>query len=303
MLVFHENPFTWDMSATNVSSHVLSVLVKDDKYNSLNVSSLQNYINLFITRDIKTLLKPSDNFMKEENGSMRYHKFGIKNGGEPMSFQIIPDTNKNVLFEINWRQGERPNTGGDNFVTVLPDFTSCKILDNGEETCDYDPYTVFIDSSLIPSAGEYYMGIASYSSSKHAVNGSHSLERRSCREGARSKRSCIEYKDPPPRPSPTPQGEYKIQIPGYDAETDVNYTVNSFTSPCMYWDEERENWTSQGCKVSVKHFAGVGGGEGRKLCFFYRALLKAENVMLAPWLSLILSSKHTRVYKACYFVN
>ena len=192
--------------------------------------------------------------MRRENGSMRYHKFDVKNAGQPMNFQIIPDPNKDALFEIHWRQGERPTKGSDNFVKVLPDFWSCKRFDNGDESCDYDPYTVFIDSSLIPTPGEYYMGIASYKASEAAVNGSRSRGRRSCWEGTRVRRSCIEYKDPPPRPSPTSQGEYKVIIPEYDAGTYVNYTVNSFSSPCMYWDEKSESWSSKGCKVSQDSF-------------------------------------------------
>ena len=246
MLVFLENPFTWDMTALAVSSHVLSVVLKDGKHGSLNVSSLKNDISLFISRDITTLPKSTENFMKGENGSMRYHQFDVKNAGEPMSFQIIPDVNKFALFEIHWRQRERPKTGGVDFVTILPNFTSCKILDNDDEKCEYDPYTVFIDSSLIPSPGDYYMGIASYKASKAAI----SRERRSCWDGTRVRRSCIEYKDPPPRPSPTPSGVYKVQMPEYDAENDINYTLTSFSSPCMYWDEKSENWTSKGCKVS-----------------------------------------------------
>lgn len=254
MIVFLDNPFTWDISAVNVYSHVLSVLIKDDEHNSLNISSLQNDISLFISRDVETLPKPTDNFVKSENGSMRYHKFDVENAGQPMSFKIIPDPKKDALFEIHWRQGERPTKGSDSYITILPDFASCKVFDNGDEDCEYDPYTVFIDSSLIPTSGEYYMGITSYKASKAAVNGSHSRKRRSCWEGTRVGRSCIEYKDPPPRPSPTPQGEYKVIIPEYDAGKYVNYTVNSFSSPCMYWDEKSESWTSKGCKVSQDGF-------------------------------------------------
>lgn len=240
----------------NVSSHVLSVVLKDENHDALNVSSLQNDINLFITRDVTKLPKPTDNFVKGGNGSMRYHKFDVKNVGEPMSFQIIPDLNKNTLFEIHWRQGERPKIGGDSFVTVLPDFSSCENPENSKEHCEYDPYAVFIDSYMLPVPGEYYMGIASYTVSKEVVNGLHSRERRSCWEGSRVKRSCIEFKDPPPQPSPTPQGkgEYKTQIPVYNAEKDINYTVNSFSSPCMYWSEKDEKWTSQGCKVRCLYF-------------------------------------------------
>ena len=263
--MFQDNPYTWDMTAVNVSSHILSVVLKDDSHDALNVSSLQNDINLFIARDVTTLPKPVENFMKGANGSMRYHKFDVENVGEPMSFRIMSELNENSLFEIHWLQGERPKLGGDNFVTVLPDFSSCKFLDNGEEHCEYDPYTVFIDSSLIAVPGEYYMGIASYKASK-AINGSHSRERRSCWEGTRVRRSCIEYKDPPPRPSPTPQGQekFKTQIPEYNAGSDINYTVNSFSSPCMYWDEKNENWTSKGCKVSHNPNNGI---ELVKSCF------------------------------------
>lgn len=250
MLTFLENPYTWDISSQNVSSHVLSVVLKDDKRNFINLSSLQNDIDLFITRDVKTLPKPTDNFVNGENEHMHYHKFSIRNAREPMSLQVIPDANKEALFEIHWRRGARPKSGEDNVVAVVPDFTSCRIQGNGLEQCEDDPYIVFIDASLIPLAGEYYLGIAKLPVSNASINGSNSRKRRSCVEGTRVKRSCIVYKDPPPKPSPTPQGEYKIQMPQYDANRDINYTFLSFSSPCLYWDEKSENWTSKGCKVS-----------------------------------------------------
>lgn len=249
MLVFPDNPFTWDNTAATISSHILTVMLKDNKQVELNVSSLQSEINLFISRDIESLTKPNPAFMNGENGSIAYHKFDIENVGEPNILQITPN-NDNALLEIYWRSGERPQIGSDHFVAVIPDFTSCTTLEDGHEICDYDPYTVFIDASLILTPGEYYMGIASYRVSKVDINSTQSRVRRSCSESDRVRRSCIKYKDPPPRPTTGPQGEYKIQIPEYDADKDINYTVNSFSSPCKYWDEKNETWTSKGCRVS-----------------------------------------------------
>ena len=249
MFVFPENPFTWDNTAATITSHVLTVMLKDEKQAVLNVSSLHNEINLFITRNVGSLTAPNPAFINGENGSIAYHKFDIENAGEPNILQITPK-NDNTLFEIYWRSEERPQIGDDHFVAVIPDFTSCTTLEDGYETCEYDPYTVFIDASLILTPGEYYLGIASYQVPKADVNGTQSRTRRSCSEGVRRRRSCIEYKDPPPRPTNGPQGEYKIQIPEYDADRDVNYTVNSFSSPCKYWDEKNETWTSKGCRVS-----------------------------------------------------
>lgn len=163
-----------------------------------------------------------------------------------MSFRIKPSKN-DVFFAIYWGYQERPEVGDHNLVTVLPDFSSCSVLDGSRETCEYDPYTVFISGSSIPRSGEYYLGIRSY----WASNGTRSRVRRSCFDGARIKRSCITYKDPPPRPTTDPRGEYKLQVPIYDADKDVNYTVNSFTSPCKFWDVKNETWSSKGCKVST----------------------------------------------------
>lgn len=231
-----------------ISSQVLTVLLKDNKQAVLEVSSLQNEISLFIPRNVESLTKPNPAFIKGENGSIAYHKFDIENVGEPKIIQITPNNN-DAVFEIHWRYGERPRVGGDHFVAVVPDFTSCTILENGYEICEYDPYTVFIKASLISIPGEYYMGIASYRASKLDINGTQSRRRRSCSEGVRVRRSCIEYKDPPPRPTTGPQDEYKIQIPAFDPERDINYTVHSFSSPCKFWDEKNETWTSRGCKV------------------------------------------------------
>lgn len=249
MLVFPDNPFTWDVTAATVSSHVLTLMLKDDNQAELNVSSLKNEISLFINRDVESLTKPNPVFMNGENGSMAYHQFNIENVGEPKILHITPN-NDDAFLEIYWSSGERPQIGSVHIVGVIPNFTSCTSHEDGQEICEYDPYIVFIDASLISTPGEYYMGIASYRVPNVDINGTQSRVRRSCSEGVRVKRSCIEYKDPPPRPTTAPQGEYKIQIPEYDAEKDINYTVNSFSSPCKYWDEKNETWTSEGCRVS-----------------------------------------------------
>ena len=224
-------------------------MLKDDKQTELHVSSLQNKISLFIPQNVESLPKPTPAFIKGDNGSIRYHKFDIMDYGQPMSFQIMPNNN-DALFKIYWRYHQRPRMVNDHLVTVLPDFTSCTVLEDSYENCEYDPYTVFIDASSISRLGEYYLGIASYRASKVHTNGTQSRERRSCSGGARVKRSCIKYKDPPPRPTTDPQGEYKLQTPEYDADKDINYTVNSFTSPCKYWDVKNETWSSKGCKVT-----------------------------------------------------
>lgn len=63
---------------------------------------------------------------------------------------------------------------------------------------------------------------------------------------------CVEFKDPPTTPPPTP----RVIIPEYDPSTDVNYTLSISMAACLYWSEAKEKWTSYGCRVGPKPVNG-----------------------------------------------
>ena len=46
-----------------------------------------------------------------------------------------------------------------------------------------------------------------------------------------------------------PKGVHQTVVPQYDPRSDVNYTFTVTQSSCLYWSEDEEKWTSDGCKV------------------------------------------------------
>ena len=57
----------------------------------------------------------------------------------------------------------------------------------------------------------------------------------------------VGVKDPPPK------GSLSTVIPKYDPNTDVNYTLTITQSSCLYWSENIEKWTTEGCRVKLNH--------------------------------------------------
>ena len=235
------NIFTWDESGSQIKSHVLDLQLQDDKKSTMAVNGTSQDIDLFIPLDSSKLPKPQVYFIAKQNGSMRYHRFVI-NATEPsMNLRVAPVDQDNH-FEIYWKYRQRPEANKDELITVLPDYSSCS--DNsGKHVCQRDPYMVFIEPSKTPVSGPYFLGIRNIASD-------HSRRKRSCFNGNRIKRSCLQYKEPPPTPEPPASGSYNLIVPRFRSGLDFNYTMDTIKSPCLYWDTDKQFWTSEGCKVS-----------------------------------------------------
>ena len=121
----------------------------------------------------------------------------------------------------------------DHNFTVI--FTSaCHNQTVGEPTCIIKDKLV----SVVPSKpGFLYVGLLFQNKTEH------SRKRRSCFGHGRERRSCVGVKDPPPK------GVTTTVVPQYDPNTDVNYTLAITQSSCLYWSEDKEKWTSEGCRV------------------------------------------------------
>ena len=73
----------------------------------------------------------------------------------------------------------------------------------------------------------------------------------------RMRRSCVIIPDPPP-PPPT-ESSLKVLVAdnlGFDGEyffpnQTPNYNMTRYESSCLYWDEEKQTWKGQGCRVSL----------------------------------------------------
>lgn len=256
MISLKQNPFSWDQSSKNVKSAVISIDLKSDKGKLLNVSGLSKEIELNIrTNRPQKYQTPLQAFAKPSiNGSMQYHRVTISTQGMVMIVNMVPQNG--TTMQIYVRHSKRPTVDSYDYVTEVPDFTSCKksakntrhtasdaVMHDGYLNCTRDPHMVIIPNNVTGKIGMLYIGVRL--SGSDSVK--HKRKRRSCSGSGRQKRSeiCVEFKDPPTTPPPTP----RISVPTYDPGTDVNYTLSDAMATCLYWSESQEKWTSEGCRV------------------------------------------------------
>lgn len=241
MKVFTTNPYTWDESATKVTSGVVSFDIQ-----GVNVSGLSNPISITIPSNAKSSILPtnasSSFFMKP--GNLHVHVISVENPKTSIFLNVTPE-NGSVSFDLLLKFGKRPEVDDYDRKFHLPDLSTCSL--NGTtrfSNCIHDPYTLFLGENIINQTGLYYAGVFLSHNSTVLLKRS----RRSCFGQRRQKRACVEDKDPPPTPATVVN---KTLIPQYDPRTDVNYTVNIKKQTCLYWSNIKQIWTSEGCEVSA----------------------------------------------------
>ena len=242
---YSSNPYTWDDSAADVTSGVVSMDIE-----GLSVSGLSKPISIKMPLNTKKSIPNPINgtshyFMKP--GVTNVHVISIERLGTSFFVTITPE-NSSVSFELLLKFGKRPKIDDHNNRFYLPDLSSCSSSGFEEQkvifsNCSLDPYTIFFGEDIIDKTGLYYLGVLRHENKTER----HKRSRRSCFGQRRQKRACVEDKDPPPTLATFVN---KTLIPQYDPQTDVNYTINIDKQKCLYWSITMQMWTSEGCKVS-----------------------------------------------------
>ena len=264
MLAFNSNPFTWDESSKNIKSSVLEFTLQSDG-EALEISGLKEPIEIYIPLPADNT--PSGNvsngtdylFVKPSDGdsNIRYHMIVIPSHEMAISVRIRPEQQQ--LLQILISYNARPTTQSHNLSTVIPDYSSCVNLSETERrnevftNCTQDPYIILLSSAVTGHVGIHYLGIRYNGSHSRHTTPAEVRKRRSCGGPAgRMKRSCVDVKDPPTTPPPTPE----IIIPKYDAKTDIKYWMSMTVSGCLYWSEAKQKWTGEGCQVRMRSAFG-----------------------------------------------
>ena len=250
----------WDKSADKVKSPVVSIDLKNERGELLNVFGLSEEIELNITSNRPPGDEnPTNAFVKPSiNGSMQYHSIIISSAEMTLNLKIVPQ--KGTQLRVYVRHLTRPKVDDYDYVTGVPDFSSCKQRARKDETvprpeetdsllnCTKDPFLVSLSSNLTGFLGLHFVGILL---PRLEVK---QRKRRECSDSTRQRRSelCMEFKDPPTTPPPTPE----IIIPQFDPRTDANYSISVSMGTCVYWSESKEKWTSEGCRVSDNLLSG-----------------------------------------------
>ena len=255
MLAFKKNPFTWDKSAQTVKSSVLDFKLKASGGDTLNISGLPEPVELFIPIVSKEKSSENDNrsaerlFIKPSNGTsnIRYHRFLVSSQDVLVTIQIKPEKGVTMDVFVNYKTKPTPNSNV--FKTTIPNFSTCtNMIWNSSDNlnCSSDPYTFSFSSRISGQTGTHFLGIRYIKKKTKANDIDTSRKRRSCGLGhGRGRRSCVDVKDAPTTPPPTPM----IIIPTYNSSTDANYSLSISVSGCLYWSESKEKWRSEGCRV------------------------------------------------------
>lgn len=248
-----------------VSSWVVDVVLQTKEKRNLNISGLTKPIHLYLPQNsgngspadvakktVQYFVKPSYDIY--ESKLIQYHKINVRDKDDVVTVKLHPVAEKYATpLRVYVSSFDFLTPTEHNFSIVLP----CK---KEERKCNKDPYVFSFNISDTGNTGTQYIGIHYYVNITHDVmfqeegkmislNGSvQERPRRSSdcdSRSGRQRRSCIGVKDPPPSPTPAPI----VLRSKYNASTDLNYTLSVNIGSCLYWSEDKDQWTDEGCKV------------------------------------------------------
>jgi len=236
------NPYTWDNSSKMIKSSVTDLELQSEDERELNVSNLDNDVEIVIP--ISNPPTNSSNmtrhfFLKPQK--MSIHSYFAELADVPVTIGMSVQKD-GVVLELFVKYGSRPTIDDfdQNFTVAFvstcetqtyskQNATSCSIEDRFIKVVPSEPGLLYV--------GVLFIGV------KNTTE--HSRKKRSCFGHGRQRRSCVGLKDPPPE-----GGVAQPIVPQYDPSTDLNYTMSIAQSICLYWSEEKDKWTSDGCKVN-----------------------------------------------------
>ena len=246
MLSIPFNPYTWDVTRELVDSDILALDLKDDERKLIKVSGLPNDVL------IVTPLKPQQIPLQipqyfTQNDNLRFHQIDVKYENTLIMVEMAPTDERVTLF-VYMRHSQRPTTQVYDLNATISKQETC-IWWNGQEKsfgeakCSSNRFATVPIETVVRQPGRYFLGIQSYDTSVTSLR----RQKRSCFGNGRKKRSCVQVKDPPPTP---PQGKNVSLVPMYDPTISRNYTMRVALGSCVFWSEEQEKWTTEGCQVS-----------------------------------------------------
>ena len=210
-----------------MTTAVSSFTLKNSSGHLLNTKELNVTIKL---QNLQIFINTSQSHYITANRSI-FYKINVTQLGMALMFKIRPESNK-TEFLVTVKYGERPLPSNSDLNVTIPDLSSCDDTPDGYLNCSRDPYMVFLNQEFVSEngLGFFFVGLK-------AVSRVSAISRvRRC-----SKRSCVQYKEPP-----TNGASYSV--PHY-REGDENYTIQLMPAACLFWNAEISQWTSEGCRV------------------------------------------------------
>ena len=234
-------PFTWDSSGARVTTEVTNLELKNSTGHVLKMTELESPISIKLP-NTHYLTNNSRTHYVKANKTV-FHKISVKLSGMALVLKVRPENNV-TEFLISIKYGERPSPSDSDLNKTIPDFSSCVFISSVYVNCSRDPYAVFVSNVIVGKIGYYFVGIAA----KTKISGISRVKR--CAGRGRSKKSCIQYKEPPTTGATYHEPQY---LTG-----DENYTLQVIPSACLYWNTEASKWKTEGCEVRKEHYyAGI----------------------------------------------
>lgn len=228
-------PFSWDASASRVTTKVSSLELKNSTGHTFNITDLKTPILISLAND-QNFTNTSQSHFVGSNKTV-YHRINVTTEGVALLLKIQPESSASE-FLVYGKYNLRSSSVNSDFNKTIPDFSSCvydHVLDS-YVNCSRDPYMVVVDSAYVNQTGYYFIGITF----KSRTSGTKRVRR--CVGGqGRFKRSCVQYKEPPTTSAAFHIPQY---LPG-----DENYTMLVIPAACLYWSTALSKWTTEGCNV------------------------------------------------------
>ena len=234
------NPFRWHKSYQNVKSEIQSLEFTDNKGAIIPVRG--SNVDIAITIPLYSGNSSSSHFFIRAL-TMRYHTLELKDISDSMILEVKP-INQSLIMIVYVKHGERPTVNNYDYTATVPDYSSCN-LNNASghllAKCLRSPYEV-MSAAEFNLTGLYHVGVVYFEKDK--LN--HTRTRRSCFGRRRQKRDCVE-----PKPPPLKGIEYNRTLI-YNPTTDQNYSVKVRKYSCYYFSLTQDQWSKDGCKVSMR---------------------------------------------------
>lgn len=241
MIGYNFNPYTSHNTSRRVRSKVVSLVLKDDSGEALDVTDLPSDIEINIPvsqHEPDNTPRPAhlDDFLNL--GSMRYHLVTASEPNTTLKLSITMKTPASITAYIKF--GQQPTqTSYDEVIELSQENKAVSLISDCKST-EKCSYNIIVNCNV---SGKYYIGLLVNDENQTV----HSRVRRSILSEGASKENCVKFKDPPPTVA-TP-AEYTILVPQYDPDSSVNYSLQVDTIWCAYWSQTEEKWTNEGCKV------------------------------------------------------
>lgn len=222
-------PFSWDPTGASVTTAVASLELRNSSGQLLNTTELNARVTIKL-QNRQVFTNTSQSYYVGTKRTV-FYKINVTRPGMALMLKIRPESNK-TEFLATVKYGERSSPSNSDFNVTVPDFSSCYRMLDGYLNCSRDPFMVFMNQEFVQKKGlgYYFVGLT-------AISRVSAISRmRRC-----SKRSCVQYKEPP-----TNGASYSI--PHY-REGDENYTIQVILAACLFWNAEIFEWTSEGCRV------------------------------------------------------